>query len=263
MNGREGGTTAGLLAGWRVYGITTLDRPERAAHLERQLARLGLPWEVLRSHRPPDPGGFASAGVRGCFESHRTSLEAAHDAGVEVALVVEDDVWFVSGFVRKLETIARELDDQDWSMVYPGYLKASDTIFDATIELTTEHVARAAGWEVRGSHCIAFSRHAIPAVLSNMDARLVPGGHRIPIDGVYNEYRRDAGEHTLICIPNLAHQAPSNSGITRGTSRRAWLLESAAVRRALEIVKGLVWNGAAMVPPRVVERAWNRRAANN
>ena len=249
------------LEGWRLYGITTVDRPERSAHLEAELARTGLPWEVRRSERPTDPGGFLSSGVRGCFESHRAVLESALHAGVGVAVIVEDDAVIARRLVRRLGQIAAELDGHDWTMLYIGYVGDVSPICDDRLTLVTGHVAVAGGWEVLGAHCLAFRREVIPQVLENMDARLVPGGHRIPVDGVYNEYRRDSHESTLICVPNLAHQGPSPSGITHVGSWKNRLLRHALVRRVVEALKREAWNLEARLPPTLVVSVWNRRAA--
>jgi glycosyl transferase, family 25 len=249
------------LDGWKAFAITTEDRPERMAHLGAELDRLPLRSAVRVGRRPLDAGGFSSPGERGCFESHLANLRRARDEGVEVALLVEDDAVVVGRVDRFLERVLDELSERDWSILLLGYQGAQSPISWSTLRLVTPHVAVATGWEVIGTHFIAVRGDRLDEIIEYFEERQLPGGHRIGVDGVFNEFRRDRGHDTLLCVPNLAHQGPSPSGITVSGTLRSRLLSASAIRTPLLRIKRLMWDIAAYVPPRVVVSAWNLRAA--
>jgi len=175
--------------------------------------------------------------------------------------VVEDDVVMVRRFRSLVARAAAEMTDRPWAMIALGYLGDTSPIASSPIARVTSHVAEADGWEVLGAHCLAIRGAAIPAVLENMEVRLRPGGHRIHVDGIYNEFRRDESEPTYICLPNLAHQGPSPSGITEVSSFKNDLLGHERIRRGVEVIKRFGWDVGGHVPPSVVERYWNARAS--
>jgi hypothetical protein len=250
-----------LPAVWKCYGITTLDRPDRSARLRRELGRVGLPFVVTEGQRPRDDGGFENAGTYGCFSNHLASLRLARDEGVDVAIVVEDDAVVTRSFPRSLSAIIAQLDTLDWSMLYLGFLNSSP-IRRSPLRRVTENVACCSGWEVTGSHFIAIPRAELDSVIANFEARLEPGGHRISPDGVYNEYRRDHDRDTFICLPNLARQGPSPSGITERTGLKPRLLQISWIRALAWPVKRWVWDLAALVPASYWERRWNRHVTS-
>jgi glycosyl transferase, family 25 len=81
----------------RVYVINLPERSDRRRDLTRRLVRgwgaqlVAERVEFFSAVRPSDPGGFASAGYRGCFESHQAVLDDALARGFERILVLEDD----------------------------------------------------------------------------------------------------------------------------------------------------------------------------
>jgi glycosyl transferase, family 25 len=248
------------LRGWKLFGITTADRPERAAHLVDELERTGLPAHLHVSTRPTDPGGFASTGVRGCFESHLACLRLARDEQVKVAVMVEDDAVVTRRIRSLLPAIEDELSDQDWTMVYLGYLGSQSPVSHRPLRPISPHIAAAEGWEVHGAHLLAFKGSALDIVIKNLEERLLPGGHRIPVDGAFNEFRRDMGEETLLCMPNLARQGPSPSGITETGGVKQRLLEAAVVRRVMFGLKRSWWDAVTFTPSPLTYALWNSRA---
>lgn len=244
--------------GWKCYGIATADRPERAARLRRELGGVGLPFVVTEGERPTEDGGFANAGTHGCFVSHLVSLRLARADGVEVAILVEDDAVILRSFRHRMPALVAQLATLDWTMLYLGFLNSSP-IRRRPLRRVTENVAHAAGWEVTGCHFIAIPRHELDPVIASFEARLEPGGRKIPADGAYNEYRRDNDHETFVCLPNLARQGPSPSGITRRTGRASRLLEHSWVGSLVWPVKRSAWDLAARVPARSWERRWNWR----
>jgi glycosyl transferase, family 25 len=250
----------GSLRGWKLFGITTADRPERAAHLVEELERTGLPAHLHVSTRPPDPGGFASTGVRGCFESHLACLRLARDEQVKVAVMVEDDAVVTRRIGRLLPAIDEELAEHDWTMVYLGYLGSQSPVSHEPLRRISPHIAAAENWEVHGAHFLAFKGTVLDVVIKNLEERLLPGGHRIPVDGAFNEFRRDEGEETLVCVPNLARQGPSPSGITETGGIKQRLLEAAVVRRAMFGLKRSWWDAVTFAPSPLTYALWNSRA---
>lgn len=245
---------------WKCYGLTTADRPTRQAHLGAELERVALPFEVLVSQRPTDAGGFSSIGFRGCFESHLRAMRTALDDGVDVAIFVEDDAVIASRFLELLPEIQRELVGLDWSVLLLGYLGDQSPGRHFPIEQVSTHVARAHHWEFTGSHFVAVNSRYLGALIEHFESRLRPGGHRISVDGILNEFRHSSGHPTLLAVPNLSRQGPSPSGITTGTGVRTTLLHNDVVRRSFQIVKRALWDVEAMLPPACSFMAWNLRA---
>lgn len=245
---------------WKCYGLTTADRPDRQRHLDGELQRTALPFEVFVSQRPPDTGGFASVGARGCFESHLRALRAARDEGVGVAVLAEDDVVVASRFLELLPEIQRELDGRPWSILLLGYLGDQSPARHFPLEPTGRHIARAQHWEFIGSHFLAVNGDVLDDVIEDFERRLLPGGHRIAVDGAYNEFREARGDETYVCVPNLGHQAPSPSSIASSIGIRARLLAVPVVQRTLLGVKRAWWDLQAMLPMGANLRLWNLRA---
>ncbi|MCX6521194.1 MAG: hypothetical protein NTZ21_11065 [Actinobacteria bacterium] len=212
------------------------------------------------SERPPDAGGFASMGFRGCFESHLRALRTARDEGADVAVLVEDDAVVVSRFLEMLPEIQRELDGVEWSVLLLGYLGDQSPARHFRLEQISPHLARADHWEFTGSHFVAVNGAALDALIDDFERRQLPGGHRISVDGVLNEFRHASGHPTLVCVPNLARQGPSPSGITAQAGPRARLLRHGVVQQVLLTVKRSLWDLAAMLPTSWSVRCWNLRA---
>jgi GR25 family glycosyltransferase involved in LPS biosynthesis len=248
--------------GWRFYGLTTSDRPDRTRRLEAEFRRAAIPVDVLVTDRPSDSNGFVSAGIWGCYSAHLRYLRRAREDGAVVAVAAEDDVVLTRRLHRHLSAVVEQLAGVDWSMVYLGHLPESPATADG-LERVTDNVARLVGWEVLGAHLYAVHAGALDALIDDFESRLADGGHRIPADGVLNEFRRDNGLDTLVCVPNLAHQAPSPSGIAIGRSGRDRaknaLLRNPHVQRVAESVKRLGWDAAAAAPPAVHVQWWELR----
>jgi hypothetical protein len=245
---------------WKCYGLTTADRPARQAHVRAELERTTLPFDVLVSERPPDAGGFASVGFRGCFESHLRALRTARDQGADVAVLVEDDAVVVSRFLEMLPEIQRELDSIEWSVLLLGYLGDQSPAHHFRLEQISPHLARADHWEFTGSHFIAVNGAAFDALIDDFARRQLPGGHRISVDGVFNEFRHASGHPTLVCVPNLSRQGPSPSGIAAQAGLRSSLLRRPSVQQVLLRLKRSAWDLQAMLPARWSVWAWNGRA---
>ena len=254
------GRADALPRGWACFGLTTEDRPERRAHLRREFERAGFAAQLHVARRPDDAGGFRSAGSRGCVEGHLACLRAAHERGVEVCVIAEDDVMLAARAPRLMREIARQVADITWSTLYLGYLPGSPVGRQA-VHRVSRHLVRSDGWEVLGAHFVAVRHDALPALIADFEQRFLPGGNRIDSDGIHNEFRRDHHLDTLLSVPNLAIQGPSPSGISDASSWRTELLHRDAVRRAVEVPKRAILSLAASLPPDLAVSRWNRRAS--
>ncbi len=199
-------------------------------------------------------------GFRGCFESHLNALHTAREEGADVAVLVEDDAVVVSRFLELLPEIQRELQGVEWSVLLLGYLGDQSPARHFRMEQITPHIARADHWEFTGSHFVAVNGTAIGALIDDFERRQLPGGHRISVDGVLNEFRHASGHDTLVCVPNLSRQGPSPSGITVQAGLRATMLRRGGVQRVLLTVKRALWDVEAMLPASWSVRCWNLRA---
>jgi hypothetical protein len=104
----------------RVYCISLVDRPDRAARAAAELHRVGLCRRVLfyRPHRHP------TRVIEGIWESHRTVARHAREAGARTALVLEDDVAFAPWVGRRtLEAVAATMRTlpPDWTIFFLGH----------------------------------------------------------------------------------------------------------------------------------------------
>lgn len=249
-----------LPVGWRCYAITTKDRPERREHLEHELRRAGFDAHIHIAERPTDAGGFRSIGSRGCVESHLACLREAVKDGVDVCVIAEDDVLMTRRIKSLLRDIARELHELDWKFVYLGHLPASPARGQRMTRVS-EHIVRSHGWEILGAHLVAINASALPTVVRDFARRFEPGGWRIDSDGIYNEIRRDHALATYFCVPNLANQGSSPSGITESSSLRSRLLRRHLVRAVAEALKRSMLEVQVALPTALTFWCWSRQAA--
>jgi hypothetical protein len=173
---------------------------------------------------------------------------------------VEDDAVVVSHFLDLLPEIERELANTRWSVLLLGYMGDQSPARHFPIELISPHVARADHWEFIGSHFVAINGAALDDLIDHFEQRLAPGGHRIGVDGILNEYRKATGQPTLVCVPNLARQSPSPSGINARAGLRTKLLSVDRVQRAVLVIKRALWDAEAMMPSSWAARIWNLRS---
>lgn len=97
----------------RRHVINLAGATDRLAHMEREFARLGLPFERLDALRGVDllPPGAShprfTAGTLGCLASHLEACRRIAASGDPWGAVLEDDMWFS-------DDAARFLADWDW-----------------------------------------------------------------------------------------------------------------------------------------------------
>ncbi|WP_020042454.1 glycosyltransferase family 25 protein [Salipiger mucosus] len=208
----------------RVYVINLPDRADRRAEMAAQLSRLGLGFDhpsvtLVPGVRPDDPGEFPGLGVRGCYMSHLSVLEAGLRDGAERFLLLEDDADFVRGIEERLPALAAAARDEDWGLLWahmPGRYHAPPT---ATPDLLHEV---SPDTPIKLAHMVGVTREAAELALPYLRAIAErpyddPAGGPMHVDGAYFWFRRaHPGVRTLAPETALALQRSSRSDIHRG-----------------------------------------------
>jgi glycosyl transferase, family 25 len=212
----------------RAYIINLSDRADRRRQVKREFRRIGIdvPSDKVRFYtatRPTEKGPFPDVGMRGNFSSHRNVLDLAQRDGLRNVLVFEDDISFRSvepSFEHKLMT---QLAQEDWDVVYFGYLKPSDQGLTGPL----------APWqgETMGGHFYAVNGRFIGTMLQYMHdcearPRGDPDGGPMLADAAYSHARFVIpGVKVLLSVPNLAHQRNSRTDVhpTPAFDKIAWL----------------------------------------
>jgi glycosyl transferase, family 25 len=212
----------------RSYIINLSDRTDRRRQAEREFRRVGvqIPNEKVQFYtavRPTDKGRFTDIGTRGCFNSHRSVLELAHQNRVQNVLIFEDDVCFRDvGSVFEQELVTK-LSQESWDIVFFGYGEPHDDGLSGPLTPWPN--------DIQGMHFYAVNGSFIATMLQYMnDCELRPRDHPdggpMPVDGVYNHVRYVIPNiKMLLSVPNLAHQRSSRTDIASITflDRMAWL----------------------------------------
>jgi glycosyl transferase family 25 len=212
----------------RAYIINLADRTDRRRETEHEFQRVGIkiPSEKVRFYtatRPTEKGGFSTAGMRGCFTSHRNVLELASRDLVRNLLVFEDDVGFkhVTSVVE--DKLLAQLDQENWDLVFFGYLN------DANPEGAGPLVRWSA--EVLGTHFYGVNGRLIKTMVKYMcECESRPPGHPdggpMSPDGAYNHIRHMRPDiRVLLASPNLAYQRSSRTDVHPAPlfDRAVWL----------------------------------------
>lgn len=106
-----------------IYCISLKDREDRRKDAEREFHKAGLCNKVI-FHRPvKDTSDYKRPGSRGCWNSHHTVAKKAYDAGADMVLVFEDDVYFeeekvTSKNISLLAAFTKKL--KNWNIIYLG-----------------------------------------------------------------------------------------------------------------------------------------------
>ncbi|KAA0721734.1 Procollagen galactosyltransferase 1 [Triplophysa tibetana] len=85
-----------------------------------QIQTLGI--EMLPGYSDPYHGRPVTKGEMGCFLSHYNVWKEIVDRGLNVSLVIEDDLRFEVFFKRRLQNLMSEIETQglDWDLIYIG-----------------------------------------------------------------------------------------------------------------------------------------------
>lgn len=103
-------------------------RPDRLAHMEKQLGRIGMKAERTRGMLPNEvnarPEDIAvmqarTPGAIGCHFSQMSVVRKAYEQGMN-ALVMEDDIIFCEDFNLRLEYIENWMNKNEWDVFWLG-----------------------------------------------------------------------------------------------------------------------------------------------
>jgi GR25 family glycosyltransferase involved in LPS biosynthesis len=104
----------------RTYCINLLEREDRYREADAEFDRVGLHVEFYRTNRHP------TSGPVGCYTSHINVMRMARDAGLSLALILEDDVVFDTELLSK--NLARTVhvlrsweSKKHWDIFYLGH----------------------------------------------------------------------------------------------------------------------------------------------
>ncbi|MDJ1500467.1 glycosyltransferase family 25 protein [Xanthocytophaga agilis] len=112
----------------RIYVINLKRRPDRWEHAGKQLADAGIEckqYEAVDGQQLQLKHPFMTAGMVGCWMTHRDIFKEAVENGYESILIFEDDLKLIDGFNLMLSLSLSKL-PADWEFVYLGYTHYDD-----------------------------------------------------------------------------------------------------------------------------------------
>ena len=212
-----------------LFGITYLiNLPARVDRLKSactQFARVD--WNigptgvcVFAARRYAEPGGFPTAPIRGCFNSHLECLRSANAANLQSVLILEDDIALSTSLPRLTASIKSWLTTQKWDFVYFGHHETGH--IESAHRDTNESELSFELWtdEIQTTHFYGVSSRILPRLIAHLE-KLSCGrtgdqeAGPMPVDGAYNIFRRNNPDvQSFIVRPKLGWQMPSRSDIT-------------------------------------------------
>lgn len=199
----------------QVRVINLVDRPDRRREMVSELGRLGpIPcdFSFYDAHRPTDPGGFASLGARGCFESQLAVLRLARDAGARSLLLLEDDVDWTRGARDRMRTILPKLFRCRWDFFYGAHLLPEDDRA-GLIQIPPDQPVLTASF-------VGFHGSVLGPLVAFLEGLLTrppgsPDYGPMHVDGAYTVFRQlNPDRVTFAAVPTLGRQRSSPSDIT-------------------------------------------------
>lgn len=181
----------------KIIWIGSVNRPDRAAQMEEQLARYNIVAERFEAHwKPIDHLNKPNANF-GCTSSHRGVLELISHFRWSKTLILEDDARFMEdSWPEQFDAMVREVPD-DWQMLFLGAGYAEDPI------------ARVSGSVIRAGALMTTSSYGIRYEMARRMAPHISGIG--PIDSLYHEWQRKYP--TYIFSPRLLDQRPGFSDL--------------------------------------------------
>ena len=138
----------------------------------------------------------------GCLLSHRKCFELAKERGYKNFLLLEDDVFFVPNFNKKLEEALKDIPD-DWDMIYLGSLLEQNwsPLYDMSFSFTPIKNNIWKAYQCTGGHAIIFKDTMYDCIQTEKRA----------VDIIYALTHGD--KNAYVVIPNLIGQRPDYSDI--------------------------------------------------
>lgn len=207
-----------------VFVINLPERTDRRRRMDAVLSSIGMSFDQPNVHLFPavkvsDPAGFPSAGVHGCFLSHKTVFEKARDAGYQRVLILEDDVEFAQKSLDLMATLADQLNGSTPNgFFYFGYEDPNAPANYATKHSDTLHLEAKPG-RVVCAHAYVVSSDILDPLIQHLDDCLsgTPGDTELgpmDVDGAFNAFRRRYPEITATVVePQLAWQRVTHSDL--------------------------------------------------
>ena len=131
----------------KVIWIGSVNRPDRAAQMEEQLARYKITAERFEAHWKPIDHNGRPSGNAGCTASHRGVHEIIGHMQYDKALIFEDDNTFVDGWEEQFDAMIREVPNT-WQFLYLGghyaekpIARVSESVIRCGAMLTTSSYA--------------------------------------------------------------------------------------------------------------------------
>jgi hypothetical protein len=204
----------------RVYIINLRHRKDRRREMSRELGKIGLSFRspgvrLFEAVRPDVQDSFPSIGARGAFLSHLSILKEASTQNLQTILIFEDDLNFVPDFSERIGTVVAELEREDWSVFYGGY------VLPAPLEpQSCQSLVHAdPSLHIQTAHFIGFRGQAIGEAVHYLETLLArpggdPRGGPMHVDGAYSWFRQAFPQMlTLLATPQLGYQRSSRSDI--------------------------------------------------
>lgn len=171
----------GLLQLDQTYVANLERRPERRESVDHQLKSIGFTDYVfvsavdgleqnLKHHREE-----ISAGMVGCFETHKNILDDAIANNYNCILVLEDDIVLEDGFNKRFAQAWKTLPD-DWQFIHLGHYEHGGML-DVTERLNKDWVIPKTVWgthgyAIRGRETMIELRKAISVMEDQIDVQL-------------------------------------------------------------------------------------------
>jgi glycosyl transferase, family 25 len=200
-----------------TYIINLPERKDRRRAILGELEKVGMPLspgkvELFPAVKPKDKLGFPSTGARGCFLSHYQILTSALKRRLANVLIVEDDLMISPGLQSAWASILRELESDDWGIVYLGHIvKVSQDCAPHMVAFDQPVIT---------SHFYAVNGPVIPRLVEYLEKvqQREPGdplGGPMELDGALTMFRQANPDIlTWIAYPNFGKQRQSRSNIT-------------------------------------------------
>lgn len=197
----------------KIFYINLDSRPERRVQAEELFSKYNIKAErfpaiqlspeqnqslredgcYFRGDERPEHARF----TKSCTLSHLSVILRAKLMGYSNVLVFEDDVIFREDIIAELSKTLEDLKKQDrWDMFYIG-------CNPLRYKRITDNLGQSLG--ALAAHAYAVNRHFYDAILN------IPFKHLPSTDMFYHTLALNAENRILMCMQNLAWQAPSYS----------------------------------------------------
>ncbi|GEM_PF-141780 len=197
-----------------AYVVHSKSLPERSAHIQRELDRVGIPFEWVLDFevdeitpevdaRYFEPGAPLSMRQKSCALKHVVAMQRIRDRKHDLALIFEDDAQLVPDFAERLEQVLAEA--ERWPRPRILHLGAATNFYTPARDLRPGQTVYA-GNRVRNMEAYVLGAQEAAARLDWIAAHPM----REPVDIALNEGDPAMGIPFLWPEPPLAEQGSLN-----------------------------------------------------